>query len=543
MRHVPQALALWMLATLPSAALAGQTHYVDPSGLGGEASDENPGTRGRPWLTSIHAFGVAQPGDTIIFRAGVYRLPRTVHTSDFAASGGEPLTLTTLPDESATVTNLRPIPAETWKPVAHPAGLPLFAAPASRGFRVTNVVEDGVPIRRAPSGAPNDLEDTPPEAVDGPGQWCSNIRQGLVYVSTTDGEPPGDRIEICDVGGFGASGNLFALTAREDGSEGPNLVFERLTLETGFHGVLVRTGSVALRDCVLRKSYGDLLNSTCDRVQVENCEFHHFGESAIDITGPNRPASQARGTTFIRGCSFHDSPRLRSPGQKGRNGVMLKGGARDVIVERCVFRDMATEYGALTLGGATSGGQEAEGIRLIARNNIFARIAGAWVVLFAGSQDCWFANNLVTGAQVREIVHIARARGDRPETLNLRLRVVNNVLADNTVESAIVFIGPGAASDAQIDYNLIADSGTQFLIEGEPVTLHDLPALGLGAHGVRLPPRFINPEDGNYRPAADSPVIDAGLALGGLVPDDFDGVRRAQGDGWETGPFEFVPGP
>jgi len=543
MRLATGLLILSALAALAPVPTSAATYYVDALGLGGEAADENPGTREQPWLTPLHAFGAAQPGDTIIFRAGVYRLPRTVHTSDFAASGGEPLTLTVLPGEHATITNLRPIAADEWTPVPHPDGLALFAAPASRAFRVSNVVEDGVPLRRAPSGDGNDLEDTPPEAIVGPGQWCSNIREGRVWVATSDGEPPGDRVEICDVGGFGASGNLFALTAREDGLDGPNLLLDGLTIETGFHGLLIRTGSATVRRCELRKSYGDLLNAACGRLQVEDCEFHHFGESAIDVTGatgatPPRPLEP----THIRGCTFHDSLLLRSPGQKGVNAVMLKGGSEDVVVEGCVFRDMETSYGALTLGGATSGGLAREGIGLIARNNIFQRITGPWVVLFAGSEDCVFANNLVTGSQVREIVHISRARGDDPETLNVRPRVLSNILFDNAVEDAIVSIDAGAAAGAQIDFDLIADSGARFVIDGEPVALIDLPARGCEAHGIGRAPLFRDPAADDFRPAVGSPVIDAGMDLGALVPHDFDAVARPHGAGPDIGPFEFVPG-
>jgi len=526
---------------LVAAQAPAATYFADVFGLGGEAADENPGTREQPWLTPIHAFSAAQPGDTIVFRAGVYRLPRTFHTSDFAAAGGEPLTLTVLPGERATITNLRPIAAEEWTPVPHADGLALFSAPASKAFRVSNVVEDGVPLRRAPSGDPNDLQDTPPEAITEPGQWCSNIREGRVWVATADGEPPGDRIEVCDVGGFGASGNLLALTAREDGLDGPNLVLDGLTIETGFHGLLIRTGSVTVRRCELRKSYGDLLNSACGRLQVEDCDFHHFGESAIDVTGPaGATPPRPLQPTAIRGCTFRDSVLLRSPGQKGVNAVMLKGGSEAMVVERCVFRDMETSYGALTLGGATSGGLAREGIRLIARNNIFQRITGPWVVLFAGSEDCVFAGNLVIGSQVREIVHISRARGDDPETLNVRPRVLSNIFFDNAIEDAIVSIAEGAATGAQIDFNLIADSGARFVIDGRPVELLDLPALGCEAHGIGRAPLFRDAAADDFRPALGSPVIDAGMALGALVPDDFDGVARPQGAAPDIGPFEFA---
>ena len=69
MRQLNGLPILCALAALVAAQAHAAMCYVDAYGLGGEAADENPGTREQPWLTPLHAFGAAQPGDIIIFRA------------------------------------------------------------------------------------------------------------------------------------------------------------------------------------------------------------------------------------------------------------------------------------------------------------------------------------------------------------------------------------------------------------------------------------------------------------------------------------------
>src|SRR5947209_2153186 len=50
---------------------AAATYCVDQRMPG--ASDANAGTEQAPWKTIVHAAEVAQPGDTVLIRTGVYR--------------------------------------------------------------------------------------------------------------------------------------------------------------------------------------------------------------------------------------------------------------------------------------------------------------------------------------------------------------------------------------------------------------------------------------------------------------------------------------
>ncbi|MBI5685304.1 MAG: right-handed parallel beta-helix repeat-containing protein [Verrucomicrobia bacterium] len=525
-------------------AAAGRTFYVDVNSLDGPSDDSNPGTADRPWQTALKAFNSAGPGDAVIFRRGTYRITRTIHTSDLKLdpSQSAPIVFKAPAGEQAVITNLRHIPAADWKQVATTkSGKPVFGAPASRGARVTNLTQHGVPLKRAFCGDKRSwYEDTPPEAIAGPGEWASSIREGCVYLCSTDGGPPGDSIEVCDVRGSGGSGNLISLERdKEDRCRNLRLVFENLTFETGFHGILIRTGFVELRRCVLRKSFGDLLNTLSGRVVVDGCDFYAFGESAIDVTTPgDGPKPAGTPPMVIRNSRFHDNVVVRAPGQKGTNGVMLKGKCADIVVEGNQFYNLRTTYGALTLGGSSGGGMPGEGFRLTARNNIFRDITGPYVVLFAGSHDCRLVNNLICNSDVTALISISFAKPPDPATANLRPQVQNNIFYRNTVKRAVVSAPRGAASGLVMDHNLFAESGNICLLDDAEVPLKDLPHRGHQTHGVNQPPLFRDFARLDFHPTKGSPTTDRGADLRVLVPHDADGTPRPQGQAFDIGPFE-----
>jgi hypothetical protein len=517
---------------------------VDVNSLGGTCDDSNPGTADRPWRTALKAFSSAKPGDIVIFRRGIYRLSRTLHTSDLKLDPSETASVTfkAPAGEQAVITNLRPIGAADWKPVAATkSGQPVFAAPASRGARVTNVTQHGVPLKRTFCGDKRSpLEDTPPTAIGGPGEWASSIREGKVYLCTTNGEAPGDSIELCDVKSPTGSGTLIYLERdKEDRCRNLRLIFENLTFETGFHGLLIRTGFVELRQCVLRKSFGDLLNTLSGRVVVDGCDFYAFGESAIDVTAPgDGPKPPGVPPVVIRNSRFHDNVNVRSRGQKGTNAVMLKGKCADIVVEGNQFYNMHVTYGALTLGGSSAGGIPGEGFRLTARNNIFRNITGPYVVLFAASHDCRLVNNLICNCNVTDLISINLAKRTDPSTANLRPQVQNNIFHRNIVKRAVVSVPRGAASGLVMDHNLIAESGNVCVLDDAEVPLNELPRRGYQSHGVYQPPLFRDAVRYDFHPAPGSPATDRGADLRVLVPHDADGTLRPQGRAFDIGPFE-----
>ena len=516
--------------------------YVDVDGLGGAPSDSNPGTISRPWKTVLKAFQSAKSGQTIVFRGGAYRLERTLHTSDLSLAGGLKATFRGHPGEQAVISTLRPVPADRWKRQTAGDGRVFYSAPAGRRYRVTNVVQDGVPLKRAHSHDRNVYEDTPPESISGPGEWASSIREGRVYLRTVENREPGDSVELCDIGGPGASGTLLFIEATEEVKNvSLELTFDRLTFETGFHGVLIRAGLVEFCDCTFRKSFGDLVNTNSGRFIIDGCDFSAFGESAIDVTGPGDGIDPPgmRKASVIRKCRFHHNAPVRWPGQKGYNGVMLKGGCKDVLVEANLFHDLLVTYGAITLGGASGGGHSGEGINLVARNNLIRNTSGPYAILFAGSHDSSFVNNAIHDSSVDNLIRIILARGSDPDTGNLRPRVANNLFFQNQVRKAAIDVGATAASGLQVDHNLLYASGRQAIVGETEVALGDDGHAGFNANLIDERPLFRGLADNNLQPLDGSPVIDRGTELPSLVPVDFEGTPRPAGPRTDIGPFEF----
>jgi hypothetical protein len=212
MKHI-----LLIAASCLVQPLVAATYHVDIDSLGGPASDANPGTAEKPWKSAMKACTTAKPGDTVMFRRGVHRLPRTVLTADLTldASRAEPITFKASPGEEVIITVLKPIPADAWQQIATTkSGGLIYAAPSGEDGRVTNLTEGGVPLTRAPTDDPRyPHRDTLPEAITQPGEWASSLRDHVfrhitgpasvaVFLESEDCRFEGNRITDCDVDGL-----------------------------------------------------------------------------------------------------------------------------------------------------------------------------------------------------------------------------------------------------------------------------------------------------------------------------------------------------
>jgi parallel beta-helix repeat protein len=112
--------------------------------------------------------------------------------------------------------------------------------------------------------------------------------------------------------------------------------------------------------------------------------------------------------------------------------------------------------------------------------------------------------------------------------------VKNNIFYDQPHHTISV---TGNRSGQEIDYNLAYRSDGQpsacYKIEYQcvdPAPAHDL---------WDVDPLFIDPAFNDFHLLGGSPAIDAGIALA-EVSNDFDGVPRPQGDGYDIGTFEYL---
>ncbi len=130
------------------------------------------------------------------------------------------------------------------------------------------------------------------------------------------------------------------------------------------------------------------------------------------------------------------------------------------------------------------------------------------------------------------------------------LKVLNNTWKNIVQEAVIMSSSPQGAIENNIFYDvggggdsyacLDSASRTGLVIAGND---HYMSRGSPGQFCSSAPfisedPMFVNPDAMDFHLSAGSPLIDFGTALAS-VPDDYDGVARPQGSGYDIGAFEF----
>ena len=196
-----------------------------------------------------------------------------------------------------------------------------------------------------------------------------------------------------------------------------------------------------------------------------------------------------------------------------------------ITVEGNAFLDNTAVTGVLEGGpallAATDGPDFAGGTGLFVRNNLFARNVGpnapAAFVYSNNHVDVsnnTFAANIATDTTLDERVTFASFTFSGVD-------FSNNVFRDNTTT-----------------FDLRATDVTD-LVDNAVVAFAGTPRSETGT--IATDPRFVDAATGNYRLAADSPLIDAGTdtPAGGAAEFDLDGVTRVQGGHLDIGAYEF----
>jgi cysteine-rich repeat protein len=277
------------------------------------------------------------------------------------------------------------------------------------------------------------------------------------------------------------------------------------------------------------------------------------GEDGIEIT--------------IRNLTFQNG-RVTGSGSIG-GGLLVESLETALLVDNCLFKDnFATNGGAAAdllaeLGDATltnsvfignttdgfSGGVELFGnINVVAINNVFfdnhaGDIAGAALIQFnfgdgTGERIVVVNNTAVSNTSVDDGggIYVAMADGG-PE----RMDIFNNILFGNT--------SAADGDDLYVEDTVSAVLGGPVLISHNDIGGLFLECANLGGcvsnvteqDNLNLDPDLIDPANGNFHLAADSPMIDQGSADAPSLPDfDFEGEARVQGAAPDIGADEAV---
>jgi peptidoglycan/xylan/chitin deacetylase (PgdA/CDA1 family) len=291
-------------------------------------------------------------------------------------------------------------------------------------------------------------------------------------------------------------------------------------------------------------------------VQIRRCRIHHTGRDCIKTfnadnlliedceIGPSgvRDPSNAEGIdsigsvgVTIRRCYVHDT---------ATNGVYLKGGARNGVVERCRI-EKTGRFGGILLGQDTDeeymrDGSRYEAIDCVARNNLVVSTGAAGLGTYSGS-NVRFENNTLwdiarNGQAGFWIVTNSREVPPRRVTFN------NNIVA--------VLSGRPMVFALNLTDQLAADGNIYHSGAGAPEFRRELTAPGV-ASSWRFDDwkrfmradghsRVVNPmldPAARFVPKPMSPAIDSGLTLPD-VREDLIGTPRPQGAGYDVGAYE-----
>lgn len=453
-----------------------------------QASDSNPGSQARPWLTIQHAADVAQPGDTILVEPGEYG--RTVIKHGGAV--GQYITFkgTTIPDMSLVDWDARFDPAH---PVQTP-GNPAVNA-VTKGFDLAPPYPIETPIGYVR------IENFEITAIYQEGGSLARSGRGGVRLANTE--------QVQVVGNF-----LHDLNPDPDGYD-----------YIGVRGDSHRNLGAVIKDNTLYRVQGTGINIMGQNWLVEGNDLSHGLDVNTDTgahVGGDSDAMRFFGSGHaIRNNYMHaylveeqyGNPHIDCfqsfsvyPDSQFAHNILIEGNTCDNFGQMLMIEDSSEKNGT---GDAVH--------HITFRNNIFLH-ARAYAIQGGGADYFTFVNNLVAYSNY----------GGFGLSNNPYLTVANNIFYNNGSGSQI---NDNESKVGSVwDYNLHYPDFTWPPKQPE-FDKHSL-------FGVE--PRFRNAGAGDYSLRTDSPAVDRGVALTGFNYDK-ELVYRPQIAAWDIGPYEAVP--
>jgi len=475
-----------LLATLGVAP--GTTYYVAPTG-----NDTNPGTLERPWRRISKAAATMVAGDSALVRGGIY-----YESVNPAQSGTWPYpityaaydTETVVVDGSEVITGWVQDSANRYRASVTFAPDPRFTSVRDpNGNHGGLVTQNGAKLQYAMEASA--------AAVDSPGEYYMND-------SLT---PPYTLYACVRDQGLGLDPNNYEMRVGRrrkgldlDGGE------DRLVVE----GIAFRNyndnavHSIGASDCEFRNLTlftnfitGIYLTSSSNRCLIEGCAFWDNGHAGIELASTRRTV--VRKNRFLR--------RDLGDGCGGNGAHMWLGPVGALADSNLIENNVALATGRYGYQGPFAG---VAGSYNVIRHNSLASSGGGAIALLDGGH-----NTVVNNAC------------DMSGAVAHRIAVFPNACRD----SFHFFRGNCFyAQDPTAKY---------WWNNARHNSLAAWESAGCQSGNIDSLPGFVRPDSGNLRLLAGSACIDRGTP-DSAASEDFDGVARPQGAGFDIGAFEYV---
>jgi hypothetical protein len=299
----------------------------------------------------------------------------------------------------------------------------------------------------------------------------------------------------------------------------------------------VPTRNVRIQGCRIFGTGRDCIKTfNADSLLIEDCEI---GPSGL------RDPSNAEGIdslgsvgVTIRRCYVHDT---------ATNGIYLKGGARNGLVERCRVENTGG-FGGILLGQDTDleymrDGVRYEAIDCVARNNVVIGTGAAGLGTYSGKNVRFENNTLYDVARKVQAGFwvVTNSRGIHSDGVTFKNNIVVVLsqrpivfvldLAGRLESDSNIYYGPRARPVFNRETTSISQFLTLTFLQWQTAMRTDL-------HSQFIDP-LIEPSD-LCRPKPLSPAIDRGGVLGD-VKEDYSGNPRPAGLAIDIGAHELMP--
>ena len=278
---------------------------------------------------------------------------------------------------------------------------------------------------------------------------------------------------------------------------------------SAYYGIYVNvngekgTRGVSIQRCRIRGTGRDGIKTlNADKLLIEDCRIGPTGvrdpsnAEGIDVIGSK--------TVIIRNCHVHDT---------ATNGIYLKGGTRDGLIERCRIENTG-KFAGILLGQDTDrqymrDGAEHEAIDCIARDNLIVNAGAAGVGTYSGLNVRFENNTLVNVASHGQAAFwiVTNNRGVPCRDVAFH---GNIVVSPGGRPFVLVKDADGPVS---MDRNLYFSPAGRYAFWREQTTAKRFDAwdfegwrrnMQVDSHSVIADPRL--DEQDSYRPRADSPA-------------------------------------